>query len=98
MLTAFDAAIFAAYCQSYGRWQRAEKVLAELTLDATDEKTDGFLIQAASGKLVSHPLADIARAAMADAVKYAAELGLTPSSRSKVHAEPPPCSADKYLT
>ena len=98
IVTLTDRAVLAAYCQSYGRWQRAEKVLAELTLDATDEKTDGFLIQAGNGKLVSHPLADIARAAMADAVKYASELGLTPRSRG--HPEPPPSEDDpatKYL-
>ena len=102
MLTALDAAIFAAYCQAYGRWQRAEKVLSEITLDATDEATRGLLIRNSSGKLIQHPLADIARAAMADAVKYAGEIGLTPSARSKVRPEPPPIDsgdpAGKYLT
>jgi P27 family predicted phage terminase small subunit len=102
MVTALDNAVFGAYAQSYGRWQRAEKMLAEITLDGTDEKTDGFLIQAGNGKLIPHPLADIARTAMADAVKYASEIGLTPSSRSRVHhAEPPNDPNDptmKYLT
>ena len=102
MLTALDGAALAAYCQSYGRWRQAEKLLSEMVIDNADEASKGLLTRAANGKLVPHPLAAIANKAMQDTMRYAAELGLTPISRSRVDPEPPPRPdgddpAQKYL-
>jgi P27 family predicted phage terminase small subunit len=62
ILTVADGAVFAAYCQSYGRWQQTERIIADLGLTETTK----------------HPLLDIARKAMADTVRFGAELGLSP--------------------
>ena len=74
--------------------------MAEITFDATDEKTGGLLTRTTSGKLVQHPLAAVAREAMLLTMKFATELGLTPSARSRVQTVEPPRDDDpatKYL-
>jgi phage terminase small subunit len=55
------------------------------------------------GRLIPNPLIAIAGRAMKDAVRYAAELGMAPGARPKIHAVPPPPDVDgddpanKYL-
>jgi P27 family predicted phage terminase small subunit len=86
LLTPIDRAVFAAFCQSVGRWIQAEKALAEAGAG------HGLLIASSSnnGYRIPHPLLHIANRAMADSVRYGAEFGLSPSSRSRVTAKPPP--------
>jgi P27 family predicted phage terminase small subunit len=101
MLTALDRAVFACYCQAYGRWRQIEESLAKIVIDNTDQATRGALIRSTSGKLVQHPLAAAAREAMLLTMKFSAELGLTPSARSRVRLEPSPHDDDpatKYLS
>ena len=94
IITSLDGFALAAYCQAYGRWRQAEKLLAEISIDNADEASKGLLTRAANGKLVPHPLTTVASRAMADTMRFAAELGLTPSSRSRVDPEPPPRGND----
>jgi P27 family predicted phage terminase small subunit len=95
ILTRVDRAVLAAYCQAYGRWVRAERTLAQMA--AADNQSRGVLITA-NGNVIQNPIIGIANKAMADCVRYAAELGMTPSARSRVEARPPgPFEADKYL-
>jgi len=77
LLTLVDRAALAAYCQAYGRWAQAERELATEELVITTDK----------GNLIQNPLVGIARRAQSDMVRYAAEFGMTPSARSRVHAE-----------
>ena len=86
ILTRLDRAVLAAYCQAYARWLRAEVALSTLDVDQF--------------RGLFSPHVTVANKAMADMVKYAAELGLTPSARSRVisverDAEKDPAS--KYL-
>jgi P27 family predicted phage terminase small subunit len=39
------------------------------------------------GNKIQNPLVGIARRAQADMVRYASEFGMTPSARSRVHAD-----------
>jgi len=87
LMTAVDRAALAAYCQAYGRWAQAERALAEMA--AKDPTTGGLLIKTSNGNAIQNPLVGIANKAQADLVRYAAEFGMTPSSRSRVQATPP---------
>ena len=51
-------------------------------------KTGGLVLQTANGNLTQNPLVGIASRAMNDAIKFATDLGMTPSSRSRVQALP----------
>lgn len=92
LLSRLDRAILAAYCTSYARWIEAERIVAE---------AGSLIVQTANGFNVQHPAIGISRRAAADMAKYAGELGMTPSSRSRVTAVPPPVPpndpASKYL-
>lgn len=77
VLTLVDRAAVLAYCQAWGRWVEAEKALQE---------EPGPIITNPSGRLVVHPLVTVAAQAWAQTLKAAAELGITPSSRSRVSA------------
>lgn len=79
LLANIDMATFAAYCQAYGRWAEAERILA----------TTGYIEHTSNGNIVQHPMVGTANTAMRDAVKFAVEFGLTPSARSRVVATPP---------
>jgi P27 family predicted phage terminase small subunit len=83
LLTSVDAVAFGAYCQAVGRTEFAEKALAEMA--AEDPKQRGALmVQTALGNPIMNPYLAAANRAWADAVKYAAEFGMTPASRVRL--------------
>ena len=81
VMTETDRAAFAAYCQSYGRWVQAERQIAKLQ---EKNELNGFLIKTKEGNIIQQPLVGIANKAKADMVRFAAEFGMTPSSRARI--------------
>lgn len=102
LITALDMAVFAMYCQAYGRWSFAEKRIKEL-----NQKADAAAKAAAvAGEIIAgnarrYPglvqltpsefeqqsvWLQVANKAMEQAIKYAAEFGLSPSMRARVTA------------
>ena len=73
VLTVFDRAALAAYCQAYGRWAEAERKLAETPA----------LIKAPSGYPMQSPWLAIANKQLELMNRYMGELGLTPAARRK---------------
>jgi P27 family predicted phage terminase small subunit len=99
ILTKIDRAALAAYCQAYGRWVRAELVLAEMA--KRDELSGGLMVRTLNGNAIQNPMVGTANKAMADMVRYATDLGMTPSARSRVQVSPGGNAQDpaaKYLT
>jgi P27 family predicted phage terminase small subunit len=96
ILTKLDRAALAAYCDSYGLWIRARRLLAKMGEDGADS----LLVKTAQGNVIQHPLIGLANKAKRDMMAYATEFGMTPSSRARVNA--PPASdhdpALKYFT
>ena len=74
MITVIDRAALAAYCQGFGRWRQAERLLAAGEL----------MIKTPKGGFVMNPLVRIANKAMGDTARFAAEFGMTPSGRRRV--------------
>jgi P27 family predicted phage terminase small subunit len=87
-LTVVDRAALAAYSQAYGRWIQAERGIAQMA--ERDQLTGGLMIKTTNGNAVQNPLVGMANRAMADMVRYAAEFGMTPSSRSRIAANTDP--------
>ena len=81
VMTETDRAAFAAYCQSYGRWVQAERQIAKLQ---EKNELNGLLVKTKDGNIIQRPLVGIANKAKADTVRFAAEFGMTPSSRTTV--------------
>ncbi len=86
ILSNLDRGALGAYCQAYGRWAAAEEALARMA--EKDAVTAGIIIRTRTGNAIQNPLVGAANKAMADMVRYAAEFGLTPSSRTRVSAAP----------
>ena len=82
ILTEIDEGPLAAYCESYSLLIEAKKQLKKMTLSIVDK-----------GKLKLNPkfvfLLRVARDAKRDMVRIAIEFGFTPSSRTRINAEPP---------
>ena len=94
VITRLDRATLAGYCQAYGRWVEAEKML---------KQTPGIL-RMPSGYIQANPWLTIATKQMELMQRFAVELGMTPSSRSRVEAVRRPSDqgalprpADAYL-
>lgn len=81
IISRIDRAILATYCQAYGRWLQVERALIESTRVGS-----GLLVKKTSGDIQISPLIKLANRMMADVARYATELGMTPSSRSRVRA------------
>jgi len=94
ILTTLDRAAFAVYCQAYGRWVRAERALEKMALK--EPATQALLMKTKSGNLIQNPLVGTANKAMDALLKAAAELGMTPSVRSRL--EVPSAGAAKAAT
>ncbi len=86
VLSRIDRAALGAYCQAFGRWEQAENALAKMAL--RDNVTHGMMIKTTNGNAVQNPLLGTANKAMADMMRYAAEFGMTPSSRARIKADP----------
>jgi P27 family predicted phage terminase small subunit len=85
ILTVVDDAMLAAYCTAYALWRTAQEQLNRLA--EADPTTGGLLMKSPSGYPVHNPLLSIANKARAEMARYAAELGLTPSGRTRVQTE-----------
>lgn len=75
VMTKYDRAILALHCQAWGRWLVAERGIAE----------QGLMIKRKGGTMMVNPLVAVASKAGQECAKYAAELGLTPSARSRIN-------------
>ena len=84
ILSDLDLSPFAAYCQSYARWIQAERMLSGLAEQDASGR-DALLIKTRAGGVAANPAVWIARNAANDFLRYAAEFGFTPSSRTRVH-------------
>ena len=80
LVTEIDTAALALYCQAYGRWQEAERRIAEMR----EKGGDGLLVKAPSGYPIQNPYLAIANRAMEDCHKYLQQFGLSPSARTRV--------------
>ena len=97
LMTELDRAALAAYCQAYGRWAQAERAIVEAAERAIAEAEEndlpvpiapGLTTVTSNGNVINSPLVGIANKAHADVMRYAVEFGMTPSSRSRVTADP----------
>ncbi|NLW92383.1 MAG: phage terminase small subunit P27 family [Syntrophomonadaceae bacterium] len=77
ILTQVDINVVAAYSQAFGRWVDAEKAI----------KIHGMTYESDKGNIIQRPEVGIASTAMKEMVSFAAEFGMTPSSRSRIKVE-----------
>lgn len=77
-VTVVDRQVLIAYCMKFSQWRRLE---AEAALQP-------FVITSPSGHATPNPIHRIADRVFGLMLKAATELGLTPSSRSRVIAQP----------
>lgn len=76
VVTEFDRAALAAYCQAYGRWVEAEEKLRETPI----------LFKTPSGYVQQSPYLGIISKQLELMGRYMTELGMTPASRARVAA------------
>lgn len=82
LITDIDKPTFAAYCDSWGRWQQAELDLRVLA--ARDPQTHGTIITTPNGALVQNPLLSIINRQRAACIAFAALFGMNPSDRTRL--------------
>jgi P27 family predicted phage terminase small subunit len=76
VLTLADRAALAVYCAAFARWADAEREVAK----------NGAVVLTGQGYPIQNPHLAVANKAMEQIHKISCEFGLTPSSRSRVHA------------
>jgi P27 family predicted phage terminase small subunit len=83
ILTDIDRAAFAGYCQSFAKWKAAEQFLKKhgTTYKIPKRDRDGNVV---SVYMAPFPEVAIARASLEQLRQFAAEFGLTPSSRGRL--------------
>jgi P27 family predicted phage terminase small subunit len=79
LVSDLDRGALAAYCQAWGRWVEAEESL----------KRYGVVVKSPSGFPMQSPFLAIANKAMEQMRQFLGEFGMTPASRTRVHADPP---------
>ena len=79
VVTQADRAVLAAYCQAYGRWVEAEKKLKETPP----------LLKMPSGYVQQSPWLTISNKQFELMMRAMAELGLTPSARTRLAVQIP---------
>jgi P27 family predicted phage terminase small subunit len=85
VLTDADRAAFTAYCHWWGEWLENRRIEQEVA--KKDQLFKGKFIKAPGGQLIPAPWMTAQRQALEMVRKFAGELGLTPSSRSRVSKE-----------
>ncbi len=81
MLTESDRSALAAYCEAWATWREA----------TANIRQRGMVVMPKKGRIpVVSPYVKIAHDALLHMRGFLVEFGLTPSSRVRVHATPPP--------
>jgi len=80
-----DRNILAAYCQAYGRYVEAEKVLKE----------KGPLYRTKSDNVITSPMLWVSNKAVEQMLKLGSELGIGAATRSRVQVEKEPTLDDQ---
>lgn len=75
MLAEIDRGIFAAYCQAFGRWAEAERLIKE----------KGMFLKTSNGNIIQSPIVGIANKAMKEMRDNASIMGIPATMRGKVH-------------
>lgn len=83
ILTRVDVKALAAYCEAYALWVQADGLLKDYNMK---NSANANLLVTPTGVMKTHPYVDQLRQHRADMVKFAAEFGITPSSRARVNA------------
>lgn len=78
-VTAMDRGVLMGYCLKYAQWQALE----------TEAAQHPFVVRTPKGYPIPNPALGMANKVFGLMLKAAAELGITPSSRSRVHAVAP---------
>jgi P27 family predicted phage terminase small subunit len=86
LMASFDHAVLVAYCHAYSRWLQAERTLTRM--GQADKVSGGLIVKTSNGNAIQNPIVGIANKAMRDMVRFANELGLTPSARQRMAAPP----------
>lgn len=76
LLTDVDTAVMAGYCQAYSRWKKAEEAIKKHGMIYKPNKDNDYIQQS--------PFVSISNKAQEQMRKFIVELGLSPSSRSKI--------------
>jgi len=96
VLTTIDTAVFAAYCQAYADWRHARESLRALKATLPPGNVSGaFLSKTGQGGLKKSPLVTVANECAFAMIRFAAELGMTPSARARLEVIPVEDSRDK---
>lgn len=82
MLTALDLVTLSAYCDAFGTWRTACDLIAAAALK--EPTYAGLIVLGPSGAPYLNPAQGVRQAAADKMVRYAAQLGLTPSSRASI--------------
>ncbi len=94
MLKAVDSSALAAYCQSYARWQSAERQIdcdGQTVMEPITNKAG----EVVGHKIKRHPSVSIAKDALAQMLRASALFGFDPSSRSRLSVGEP-TAADPF--
>ena len=79
LLTDIDVNVLAMYCMAWARWVEAEDQLSRF----------GMVVKTKNGNLTQNPYLWVANTAMSQMLLYSRELGMTPSSRSRIQVSTP---------
>ena len=78
LITRMDRAALAMFCEAWGRWLEAEVALRKF----------GVMVKSPSGFPMQSPYLAVANKAMEQMRALLAEFGMSPSARTRVHAQP----------
>lgn len=82
VLTDVDRATLAGYCATYSTFIQCEDVLRKL--QEQDKVFGGLVVKTSNGTMIQNPMVGIRNTALATMNKFAVELGMTPSSRTRI--------------
>jgi len=94
LISELDRSVFTSYCIAYARHMSAVRIVtAAMVADSRRHKknrTGGLLVKGSYKNLVQSPAVRIEREAGRDVLRYAEQLGLTPSARSRIKTDTAP--------
>lgn len=86
MISALDVAALTAYCRAYERWREAEQ----------NVEKQGAVFLTKDGYPIQNPYLHVANRAMEQMLRFLVEMGMTPSSRSRVSAMKAPPAGNPF--